>query len=110
MKKILIVLISLLLFFTACNTEPVQPATPIHVTDIKIKDLTFMPNTIAVKAGDKVTWTNMDSMAHRIKGTNFDSGDILKDGTYSFTFGTPGTYEYSCLIHSSMRHGFVVVS
>lgn len=32
----------------------------------------------------------------------FDSGTILTNGTYSYTFSTAGTYPYHCTSHSSM--------
>ena len=33
----------------------------------------------------------------------FDSGFFAKDGSFSFTFATPGTYDYFCKRHPSMK-------
>jgi plastocyanin len=38
----------------------------------------------------------------------FDSGNIQKNGTFTYTFTTPGVYEYFCVYHPGMV-GFVIV-
>ena len=64
-----------------------------------------------MRAGDRVTWTNRDSVQHT---TTSDAGlwdsDILDPGqTFSFRFNQAGSYPYSCLIHPFI-HGRVEVS
>ncbi len=81
---------------------------------VAIKNFQFTPKKIEVKAGTKVTWTNQDSAVHTVTSdegapTTFDSGNLAQGKTYSFTFDKPGTYQYHCEIHVSMK-GTVVVS
>ncbi len=43
-------------------------------------------------------------------GTGFASSGILQKGnTWSLMFTTPGTFEYICLVHGEIMHGYVIV-
>jgi plastocyanin len=78
---------------------------------VSIDNFTFGPQTLAVKAGTAVTWTNKDDIPHGIASANnaFTKSKALDtDDSYSFTFTTPGTYQYFCYIHPHMT-GTVVV-
>ncbi|SNQ61792.1 Putative blue (Type 1) copper domain protein (fragment) [Candidatus Methanoperedens nitroreducens] len=54
----------------------------------------------------------MDSAPHTVTSTSgiFDSGSIGNGQTFSYTFNTAGTFEYSCIVHPSMQHGKVIVT
>jgi plastocyanin len=76
-----------------------------------IANFTFNPKTLTVTAGTTVTWTNRDDIPHGIAWTNnaFQRSKALDtDDSASFTFTTPGTYQYFCYIHPNMV-GTVVV-
>jgi len=78
---------------------------------VGIDNFTFNPQTVTVKAGTTVTWTNKDDIPHGIAATNnaFKRSPALDtDDSFSFTFTTPGTYQYFCYIHPHMT-GTVVV-
>ena len=77
----------------------------------KIEGFAFHPDTIKVKAGQKVTWTNDDSTTHTVTADDgsFDSGSLPAGKAFSFTFAGPGTFKYHCSIHASMM-GTVEVS
>jgi plastocyanin len=79
-------------------------------TSVSIANFAFDPGTVTVQAGDTVTWTNNDSVAHTVTAADgsFDSGAIAPGGTFSMTFDTPGTIAYSCTIHPNMRASIVV--
>jgi amicyanin len=80
-------------------------------TAVSIDNFTFTPQTLTVKAGTTVTWTNNDDIPHGIAATNnaFTKSKALDtDDSYSFTFTTPGTYQYFCYVHPHMT-GTVVV-
>lgn len=79
---------------------------------VDIQNIAF-PETISVKPGTKVTWTNKDTVAHTVSSDSgqaetFDSKDIAAGASFSMTFAKAGTYSYHCNIHSSM-HGKIVV-
>jgi plastocyanin len=80
-------------------------------TAISIDNFTFAPPTLTVKAGTTVKWTNKDDIPHGIAATNntFARSKALDtDDSYSFTFTTPGTYQYFCYIHPHMTGTIVV--
>jgi len=78
---------------------------------ISIDNFTFNPQSLTVKAGTTVTWTNKDDIPHGIAATNnaFKRSQALDtDDSYSFTFTTPGTYQYFCYVHPHMTGTIVV--
>jgi plastocyanin len=78
---------------------------------VGIDNFTFNPATLTVKAGTKVTWTNRDDIPHGIASANnaFARSQALDtDDSYTFTFTTPGTYQYFCYIHPHMTGSIVV--
>jgi plastocyanin len=78
---------------------------------VGIDNFTFNPQTVTVKAGTTVTWTNKDDIPHGIAVTNnaFKRSQALDtDDSFSFTFTTPGTYQYFCYIHPHMVGSIVV--
>jgi len=82
--------------------------TPNTVT---IDNFSFTPATLTVKAGTTVTWTNQDDIPHGIGSANnaFPKSKALDtDDSYSFTFATPGTYQFFCYLHPKMVGSIVV--
>jgi plastocyanin len=78
---------------------------------VSIDNFTFGPQSVTVKAGTTVTWTNKDDIPHGIASANnaFTKSKALDtDDSYSFTFTTPGTYRYFCYIHPHMTGTIVV--
>lgn len=79
--------------------------------EVAIQDFAYNPETITIKAGQSVTWTNLDSAPHTATGQDRDvlqSGTLNQGESYTQTFDTPGTYEYFCEFHPNMK-GVVVV-
>jgi amicyanin len=87
-------------------------ATPVWAGDataVKIGNFTFGPQEVKIKAGTTITWTNEDDIPHTVVSpNNFRSKVLDTDGTYSFTFTTPGTYTYFCSLHPHMTGTIVV--
>ena len=78
---------------------------------VTIDNFFFTPGTVTVKAGTTVTWTNRDDIPHGIASSNnaFKRSVALDtDDSFSFTFATPGTYQYFCYIHPHMVGSIVV--
>ncbi|HEX8430362.1 MAG TPA: cupredoxin family copper-binding protein, partial [Longimicrobium sp.] len=75
-----------------------------------IRNLAFTPARIEVTAGSTVEWTNNDALAHTVTAPDrsFDSGPIEPGKSWSHTFTTPGTYDFSCTPHPFMK-GVVIV-
>jgi plastocyanin len=77
---------------------------------VKIENFTFTPKSVTVKAGTAVTWTNQDDIPHTVTSTTkqFKSKALDTDDKFTFTFMTPGTYEYFCSLHPHMTGTIVV--
>jgi len=77
---------------------------------VTIDNFTFNPQTVTVKAGTTVAWTNKDDIPHAIAavGKLFKSKALDTDNSYSFTFTTPGTYAYFCSLHPHMTGTIMV--
>jgi plastocyanin len=77
---------------------------------VKIDNFTFTPKSVTVKAGTTVTWTNQDDIPHTVTSTTkqFKSKALDTDDKFSFTFTTPGSYEYFCSLHPHMTGTIVV--
>jgi plastocyanin len=78
--------------------------------EVKIDNFTFAPQSITVKAGTTVTWTNDDDIPHTVasKTKLFKSKALDTGDKFSFTFTTPGAYEYFCSLHPHMIATIVV--
>ena len=81
------------------------------VQTVSISNFTFDPPTLTVKAGARVTWANRDDIPHGIawtKNTFKRSQALDTNDSVSFTFATPGVYEYFCYLHPKMVGKIVV--
>ena len=53
-----------------------------------MQNIAFDPKAVTVKVGQKVTWTNDDSIDHNVtaeSGADFKSENFGKGGTFAFT-------------------------
>ena len=96
---------------TGLPAGPTTPAgggsggTAVTMPDSTLK---FAPQTLTVKVGDTVTWTNDGALPHTVTSRNgkFDSGDAnhplpAGSGTFKFKFTKAGIYPYYCRLHSA---------
>jgi len=70
----------------------------------------YVPNSMTVKKGTTVTWTNRDITDHSVTGTGFDSGMVKPNGTYSRKFDTVGSFDYHDSVYPSMQGTINVVN
>jgi plastocyanin len=92
------------------GTPATQPAAP--SATVKIDNFTFMPQTLTVSPGTRVTWVNRDDSPHTATSTQkvFASKALDTDDEFSFTFTKPGTYAYFCAIHPHMTGRIIVTT
>ena len=71
---------------------------------VVIQNMAFSPSTLTIKVGDKVTWTNQDSVGHSATAddNSFDTGVLAQGQSGSVTFSKAGTYTYHCKVHTFM--------
>ena len=77
-----------------------------------MQNYTYQPANMQVRVGTTVTWTNQDSVPHSVTFKNGmkDSGLLTQGQSFSYTFNTPGTYQYYCTVHPYMVATVSVVS
>ena len=85
-------------------------AAPARVQAVQIRNFAFVPAVVTVAPGTTVTWTNSDDDPHTIVATNkaFRSSALDGGDTFSFTFNTPGAFQYFCSLHPHMVGKIVV--
>ena len=85
----------------ALNTVPNQ---------VVIENFSFVPATLTIKPGTKVTWVNRDDVPHTATDTDkrFNSKTLDTDDQFSFTFSEAGTYSYYCALHPKMTGQIIV--
>ena len=104
----------LAVLFAALATTPCLAEDPNNaagaVATVSMDHNTFIPSEITVAPGTTVTWVNNETMPHTVVNPNqgFRSKFLVKDAKFSFTFTTPGDYDYLCSIHPNMK-GKVIV-
>lgn len=97
--------------------SPVPLAEPAYVgrtIEVSIDKMAFSNETITIKKGDTIVWTNNDVNAHTVTVTQgpapdkFDSNLLRQGQTFSHTFDIPTTYYYKCSLHPVMRGKIIV--
>ena len=98
----------------AIRPEPVRLADT-QTAAVTIKAYKYDPQTLEVKVGTTVTWTNQDAKTHTVNsGTPDDpkagplNGELDEGKTYTYTFKEVGEFPYYCKNHRGMR-GKVIV-
>lgn len=101
------------------------PATPVPPTEVPVLQpalltsdvFEFKLESLTIKSGDTISWTNLDRAPHTVTAGNspsssggFDSGTFSKDESFSFRFDEPGDYLYFCKIHPFMKGTIIVTN
>lgn len=79
-----------------------------ETNQIIINNFAFNPSEITVKTGEMVIWINADSTKHTIAGISTDAILLEPNEIFGTSFDAPGTYNYHCSVHPSMK-GTVIV-
>ncbi len=107
-------------FFSAIALAPVAPPAEVTIRLLSAGGNRFDPANLNIAAGTRVTWTWADgfhNVVHEVlTGGNrgfASSGDpVSPPRSYSFTFATPGVYNYFCEVHGTLTtgmHGTITV-
>ena len=112
--------------FTGFNTTSVtvSTATTAAANQVQVSILSnsgtdttspgYSPQQVVVVIGvnNTVTWVNNDNAVHTATSMTgvFDSGNIDPGQSFTYTFTTPGTYNYTCSYHAWMKGTVIVLS
>jgi plastocyanin len=90
-------------------SSPVQSGT----VQVAYREIAIDPDTVKVKVGSTIKWTNFDSVEHNVTSeggvAKFASKDFGENGTYEFKATKPGVIHYECTIHPASMNGTIEV-
>jgi len=80
---------------------------------IAYRNIAIDPDTLRVKAGSTIKWTNYDSVEHDVTSEGgpqkFASKLFGENGTYEIKVNKPGVIHYECTIHPTSMNGTIEV-
>ena len=90
--------------------EPPPVGAPVTITQ---KDKKFVPDLVAVTAGQEVAFPNADPIFHNVFSRSparpFDLGQYRKNESKQKSFPTPGIVDVYCNVHPEMAATIVVL-
>ena len=97
---------------SAAPSEAAEPSEAAGAGEtVRLSQFAFDPEELTIAAGTEVSFVNADSAAHTVtEGTDGTAvedpiidEELQQNGSTSFTFDEPGTYQITCRIHPSMN-------
>ena len=83
------------------------------VVQVAYRNITIAPDTLRVKVGTTVRWTNYDGVEHNVTSESgpqhFASNDFGESGSYEVKLTKPGVIHYECTIHPASMNGTIEV-
>jgi len=83
------------------------------IVQIAYRNITIAPDTLKVKVGTTVRWTNYDGVEHNVTSESgpqhFASSDFGESGSYEVKLTKPGVIHYQCTIHPASMNGTIEV-
>jgi len=80
---------------------------------VAYRNITIDPDTLRVKVGTTVRWTNYDSIEHNVTSEGgpqrFSSGEFGEGHTFSVTLTRPGVIHYEDTGHPATMNGAIEV-
>lgn len=80
---------------------------------IAYRNIAIAPDTVRVKVGSKLVWTNYDDVEHNVTSEggpqSFASKNFGEGGTFSIVANKPGVIHYECTNHPTTMNGTVEV-
>jgi plastocyanin len=100
---------------TAPKYASPSPSAPVQsgVIPIAYRDIAIDPDTIRVKVGSTIKWTNYDPVEHNVTSKSgpisFASKNFGEGHTVEFKMTKPGIIHYECTIHPATMNGTIEV-
>jgi plastocyanin len=90
-------------------SAPVQSG----VVQIAYRNITIAPDTLKVKVGSTIRWTNYDAIEHNVTSrggpAHFASGNFGEGKTFEVKLTAPGVIHYLCTNHPTSMNGTIEV-
>jgi plastocyanin len=96
-------------FATPSSSSPVQSGT----VQIAYRNIAIAPDTVRVKVGSTIKWTNYDSTQANVTSEGgpykFASKNFGEGGTFELKVQTPGVIHYECTLYPVTMNGTIEV-
>jgi plastocyanin len=80
---------------------------------IAYRNITIQPDTVRVRVGSTITWTNYDPVEHNVTSQEgpqkFASKNFGEGGSFQIKAISPGVIHYLCTIHPTSMNGTIEV-
>ncbi|HEY3759445.1 MAG TPA: plastocyanin/azurin family copper-binding protein [Solirubrobacteraceae bacterium] len=80
---------------------------------VAYRNIAIDPDTIRVKVGSTIKWTNYDPVEHNVTSKSgpdkFSSPDFGEGKSIEFKMTKPGVIHYLCTIHPATMNGTIEV-
>jgi len=92
-----------------------SPSAPVQSRTVQIayRDITIQPDTVRVKVGSTIKWTNYDSEQANVTSIGgpqrIASKDFGEGGTFEVKLDTPGVIHYVCTLFPVTMNGTIEV-
>jgi plastocyanin len=92
-----------------------SPSAPVSsgIVQIAYRNIAIAPDTLRVKVGSTIKWTNFDSVLHNVTSERgpqkFASKTFGEGKTFELKVTTPGVINYECTIHPASMNGTIEV-
>ena len=85
-------------------------SSPPRTREVAIRAFAYSPATDTIRSGDTVVWNNADVVPHTATSREggFDSKTLGVGETWRWVARSPGTVQYECTLHPTMRGTLVV--
>jgi plastocyanin len=96
-------------YATPASSAPVQSG----IVQVAYRNITIDPDTLKVKVGSTIKWTNYDAVEHNVTSqggaAHFASGNFAEGKTFEVKLARPGVIHYLCTIHPTTMNGTIEV-
>jgi plastocyanin len=94
------------------NPPDPSPNPPSATATVTLGGSSFVPSSVSITRNGTVTWNNTSGITHNVTfaattGAPSNIGDH-SSGSNQRTFGTAGTFNYSCTLHGGMSGSVAV--
>src|SRR5438270_181629 len=83
------------------------------VVQVAYRNIAIAPDTVKVKAGSTLQWTNYDAVEHNVTSDGgperFASDNFGEGRTFAVKLTKPGVIHYLCTIHPTTMNGTIEV-
>ena len=92
-----------------------SPSAPVSsgIVPISYRNIAIAPDTLRVKVGSTIRWTNFDSVQHDVTSERgpqkFASKTFGQGKTFELKVTEPGVINYECTIHPASMNGTIEV-